>query len=173
MLDQDAPSEGEAGVFPCKFLHKLAPATFSMCVSTAQARTKSAPRLGSAAFYLRILSTCPFAFRLRRLVRTVGRSHGIHLVWSCGILLVNSRILVTCPYAFRLRRLAPTMPRSGIRLVCGILPVKFSYKMAPVTCPCAFRLRRLAQSLSRGLGLRHFTCKFSHGIALVTCPYAF
>ena len=80
MLDQDAPSGGEAaGVFPCKFLHKLAPANFSMCASIAQARTKSAPRLGSAAFYLRILSTCPFAFRLHRLVQTVGRSHGIHL----------------------------------------------------------------------------------------------
>ena len=151
-----------------------------MCVSTAQARAKSAPwvllAIGLRPFpcdfrHKMALVTCPCAFWLCRLAQNVGRV-------VCGILPVNSgrkllmwhvHVHVDC----------------GAVLVCGVLPVNSCRKLllwrpcafrlrckslpktALATCPCVFRLLRLAQSMCRGLGVRHFTCKYLHKMALM------
>ena len=80
------------------------PCDMSMCISTAQPRTKSAPNSWAAAFfpvYFRIkLVTLPLpcAFRLRKpRTKRVAQAHEM--------------LLVTCPGAFPLRKLAQNIRR--------------------------------------------------------------
>jgi hypothetical protein len=95
----------------------------SMCISIAQARAKSAPRvllaLGPRHF------PCKFSHKM---------------------------VLVTCSCACRLRRprLAQNgCPGLGARH----FSCKFSLKLALVTCPCARRLRRLVCVAILGRGI--------------------
>ena len=71
----------------------------SMCISTAQARTKRVSRNSVR----QVLVKCPCAFRLRRFAQNSGPEIS---VWHFSRKFPHTMALVKCPCAFRLRRLA-------------------------------------------------------------------
>ena len=68
--------------FPCNFLLKMASCEMSMCVSTAQARTKRGrPGIGVRHFpfafhHKMAFVKCPCVFRLRKIAQNVGPGMG-------------------------------------------------------------------------------------------------
>ena len=100
----------------------------SKCMSTAQARTKSAPRV-LLALGLRHFTLC--AFRPRKL------AEGTFLE------ILNKIVILRCPNDFRRCRL-----QQNVMLISGArhFSCKFSQSMHLLRCPSAFRLRGLAKN---------------------------
>ena len=92
----------------------------SMCVSTAQARTKRRPKFRGAPHKMRLV-TFPCTFRLRRLAQNVGLNYK---AWHFSRKFSHKMAFVICPCAFWLRRLARSLRHGVLKLlVCGIFIV--------------------------------------------------
>ena len=143
----------------------------SMCMSTAQARTKCWPRdrrfgIFPVNFCKKMpLVTCPCACRLCRLAQNDGP--GIR-VWHFPCKFPHRMLLVTCLCAFRLRRLAQN---GGPGIYVRHFPLNFCTQCllwhVHVHVDCAGSHKMLLPGYAFGI----FPVNF-HRMLLVTCPYA-
>ena len=146
----------------------------SICVSTAQARTKRCPRRCPCPFFLEKIHTKWLLWNVHLRFDCAGSHKTLSPEVSPSIFPKKNpykMALVKCPSAFRLRRLAQNAVRGGV-------PVHFSWKKSIQNGSCEMsicvstaqaRTKRCPRRCPRPFFLKQYPYK----MALVKCPCAF